>query len=95
MWLLPAPAGAISAVAAVVGGEHHHHGGGLLRVEAGSGDGCAGAGLGDKLGTRAPGGGEDLFFGVEVVQGGVPVFLRGPVDAAAVGSADTRGWSRR
>ena len=88
MWLLPAPAGAIEHRRRGRGGEHLHHGGGLLGVEVCPGDGGACLGLGDQLRDRALGGGEDLFFGVEVVQGGVPVFVRGPVDAAAVGSAD-------
>ena len=88
MWLLPAPAGAISAAARGRGGEHHHHGGGLLGVQAGPGDGLSGASLGDQLRRGLLSGGEDVFFGVEVLQGRVPVFVRGPVDAAAVGGAD-------
>ena len=71
-------------------GEHHYHRGALVGVQPGPlrGRGCRG--IADELRDCSSGGREDLFFDVEVGQGGVPFLVRRPVDAAAVGGADAQ-----
>ena len=69
-------------------GEHHDHGVALLGGQPGLLGGRACLLLADELRDGPFGGGEDLFFGVEVGQGAVPFLVRRPVDAAAVGGSD-------
>ena len=90
VWLLPAPAGAISTVVAVGRGEHHHHGVALLGVQPGALGGGPCLLAADELRDGPFRGREDLFFGVQVGQRAVPFLVRRPVDAAAVGGPDAQ-----
>ena len=95
VWLLPAPAGAISAVPAVVAVSIITTAAACSALRPVPVTASRARASVTSCGHGLPGGGEDLFFGVEVLQGGVPVFVRRPVDAAAVGGADTQGAVRR
>ena len=70
-------------------GEHHDYGGALLGVQAGALSGRAGLLCGDDLRHGPFRRGEDLFFGVQVRKRAEPFLIRRPVDAAAIGGADT------
>ena len=71
-------------------GEHHHHGVALLGGQPGPLDGDPGLLAADELGHGPFGGREDLLLDVQVGQGAVPLLVRRPVDAAAVGGADAQ-----
>ena len=88
VWLLPAPAGATSTVVAVVAVSIIITASRCSAFRSGALGGGPGLLLADELRHGPFGGGEDLFFGVEVGQGAVPFLVRRPVDAAAVGGAD-------
>jgi hypothetical protein len=88
VWLLPAPAGAISSVVAAAAVSIVTTAVALPGVQFGPRDGRACLLLADKLRHGSFRGRENLFFGVEVGQGAVAFLVRGPVDAAAIGGAD-------
>ena len=88
VWLLPAPAGAISTVVAAVAVSimtTASRCSAFSPVRSDGGPGLLGA---DELRDRPFRGGEDLFFDVQVGQRAVPFLVRRPVDAAAVGGPD-------
>ena len=69
-------------------GEHHDDRVALLGVQSRTPGGGPGLLAADKLRRHPSGGGEDLFFGVQVGQRAIALLVRRPVDAAAVGGAD-------
>ena len=88
VWLLPAPAGATSTVVAAVAVSiitTASRCSAFSPVRPTAARACSSA---DELRAQFASRREDLFLGVEVGQGAVPLLVRRPVDAAAVGGAD-------
>ena len=95
VWLLPAPAGAISTVVAVVAVSIIITASRCSALRPGALGGRAGLLGGDELRHGPFRGGEDLLFDVQVGQRAVPFLVRRPVDAAAVGGAHAEAGSCR